>query len=155
MINSRTRYFKAVKCAFGKSEFDFILLFCYVLCHWQLIFCLDSPWRPQQLSQACFVCWTGHNGLPVAVEPPSPLRQSELSTDQHSVQHNAGLLPCEQRTSVNRRENGGCLEARRRLTETWWSAEKLQASENKLFYSETFKTTCLGSVFHHHVICLW
>lgn len=74
--------------------------------------CLDSTWRPQQLSQPCFVCWTGYNGLPVAVEPPSHLRQSELSTDQHSVQHNVGPLPCEQWTSVNRRENTECLDGR-------------------------------------------
>lgn len=35
--------------------------------------------------------------------------QSYLSADQHDVQHNVGPLPCEQGTSVNRRENRECL----------------------------------------------
>lgn len=78
------------------------------ICHWQII----PVWTPQLLSQPCFVCWTGYNGLPVAVEPLPPLHQSEPNTDQHRVQHNVGPSPCSQRTSVNRRENRDCLDER-------------------------------------------
>lgn len=60
---------------------------------WQAIL----VWTPQQLSQLRFVCCTGHNGLPVAAEPPSPVLQSELGADRHSLQHNVGLSPCERR----------------------------------------------------------
>lgn len=46
----------------------------------------------------------------MAVEPPSPLHQSERGADRLAVQHNVGPLPCEQQASVNRRENRECLD---------------------------------------------
>lgn len=49
-----------------------------------------SARRPQQ---PCFVCSAPHNGLPVAVEPPSALHQSDRGTDPHSVQRVARLSP--------------------------------------------------------------
>lgn len=87
---------------FWKGCLEFHALFSgWCARHWQAIL----VWTPQQRSQLRFVCRTGHNGLPVAAEPPCPALQSELGADRHSLRHNVGPSPCERRANVNRRAN--------------------------------------------------
>lgn len=67
----------------------------------------------EEPSQPRFVCCKGYNRLPVAVEPPSHLNQSDVGTGRHSVRHNVGPLPrevgeCKQEGKtkcLNRRED--------------------------------------------------
>lgn len=110
----------------GCLEFH-ALFFGWCVCYWQVIL----VWTPQQLSQLRFVCCTGHNGLPVAVEPLSPALQSECSADRHSLQHNVELSPCERRANVNRRANRDCLDGRDDVN--LGPADIVQTSENNVF----------------------
>ena len=97
---------------FGIRFSHFVLFYLVVVaaCRWQVISLWTLRGRHSSFHSAALCAGRGYNGLPVAVEPPSPLHQSELSTDQHSVQHNVGPLPWERRTSVNRRGNRECLD---------------------------------------------